>query len=57
MPGVEANKLLELEPEEMLVPVPTGAEEHRCPATECLHYVSFPRDSCNYLPQRDCPYG
>ena len=53
----EVDKLLALEPGKTLVSLSTWADEHRSPATARWHYVNFPRDSCSYLPQRDCPDG
>lgn len=53
----EVDKLLALEPGETLVSVSTWADEHRSPATARWHCVNFPRVSCSYLPQRDCPGG
>ena len=53
----EVDKLLALDPGETLVSVSTWADEHRSPATARWHYVNFPRDSCSYLPKRDCPDG
>jgi nuclease S1 len=53
----EAARLLALEPDATLVTVSTWADEHRNPATAPWHYINFPRDSCTYTPQRDCPDG
>lgn len=33
------------------------ADEHRNPATAPWHYINFPRDSCVYVAERDCPDG
>lgn len=53
----EVDRLLALEPGETLVSVATWADEHRNPATAPWHYVNFPRGSCSYDEQRDCPDG
>ena len=47
----EVNRLLTLES------LSTWADEHRNPATRPWHYVNFPRGSCQYDVQRDCPDG
>lgn len=53
----EVARLLALEPGETLASVSTWADEHRSPQTAAWHYVNFPRDSCTYDAQRDCPDG
>ena len=53
----EITRLLEQEPGETLESLSTWADEHRNPATGPWHYVNFPRGSCHYLPERDCPDG
>jgi hypothetical protein len=53
----EVNSLLALEPGETLVSISTWADEHRSPQTAAWHYVNFPRDSCTYDANRDCPVG
>lgn len=53
----DVDRLLALEPGETLESISTWADEHRNPATAPWHYVNFPRDSCAYEPQRDCPDG
>jgi hypothetical protein len=53
----EVDRLLALEPGETLETVSTWADEHKSPATSAWHYVNFPRDSCTYEPERDCPDG
>ena len=53
----EVDRLLALEPGETLASVSTWADEHRNPATGPWHYVNFPRDSCVYAAERDCPDG
>jgi len=54
---MEVNRLLALEPGETIVSISTWADEHRSPATAAWHYVNFPRDSCVYDRERDCPDG
>jgi hypothetical protein len=53
----EINRLLALEPGETLVSISTWADEHRNRTTGSWHYVNFPRDTCTYDAQRDCPDG
>ncbi len=53
----EISRLLALEPGETLESLSTWADEHRNPATGPWHYVNFPRGSCHYTPERDCPDG
>lgn len=53
----EVDRLLALEPGETLASISTWADEHRNPASAPWHYVNFPKDSCNYDPERDCPDG
>lgn len=53
----EVDRLLALEPGETLASISTWADEHRNPAAAPWHYVNFPRDSCNYDAERDCPGG
>ena len=53
----EVDRLLELEPGATLASISTWADEHRNPATGPWHYVNFPRQSCTYDQQRDCPAG
>lgn len=50
-------RLLALEPGETLVSISTWADEHRSPATGRWHFVNFPRNSCEYDAQRECPDG
>lgn len=33
------------------------AVEHRSPATAAWHYINFPKNSCSYSAERDCPDG
>jgi protein-tyrosine-phosphatase len=53
----EVDRLLALEPGETLGSISTWADEHRNPSTGARHYVNFPRDSCTFDAQRDCPDG
>jgi hypothetical protein len=53
----ETNRLLALEPGATLASISTWADEHRNPATGPWHYINFPRDTCMYDAQRDCPDG
>ena len=53
----EVTRLLALEPGQTLESVATWADEHRSPATGVWHYINFPRTSCHYAPERDCPGG
>ena len=53
----EVTRLLALEPGQTLESIATWADEHRSPATGVWHYVNFPRTSCKYEPERDCPGG
>src|SRR5450830_521944 len=53
----EVNRLLALEPGETLATISTWADEHRNPASAKWHYVNFPRESCTFDAQRDCPDG
>lgn len=51
----EVGRLLALEPGATLASISTWADEHRNPATGPWHYINFPRDTCTYDAQRDCP--
>lgn len=53
----EVTRLLAQEPGQTLESIATWADEHRSPATGVWHYVNFPRTSCKYEPERDCPGG
>jgi nuclease S1 len=53
----EVDRLLALEPGETLASISTWADEHRSPATAAWHYVNFPKNSCTYSAERDCPDG
>jgi hypothetical protein len=54
---VEVHRLLALEPGATLASVSTWADQHRSRRTAPWHYVNFPRDSCTYDKERDCPGG
>ena len=53
----EVDRLLAQEPGETLASISTWADEHRNQTTAGWHYVNFPRDACQYVPERDCPDG
>ncbi len=53
----EVERLLALEPGQTLASISTWADEHRSPATAAWHYVNFPKNSCSYSAERDCPDG
>ncbi len=53
----EVDRLLALEPVDTLSSISTWADEHRSPATAAWHYVNFPKNSCSYFAERDCPDG
>jgi len=53
----KVSKLLALEPGETLASISTWADEHRNPTTASWHYINFPKDSCTYDAQRNCPDG
>jgi hypothetical protein len=53
----EVGRLLALEPGETIQTISTWSDEHRRPGTGQWHYVNFPRDTCTYNAQRDCPEG
>jgi hypothetical protein len=53
----EVDRLLALEPGETLASISTWADEHRNPTSAGWHYVNFPRDTCTYDSDRDCPDG
>lgn len=53
----EVTRLLALEPGQTMESIATWADEHRSPATGVWHYVNFPRNSCEYEAERDCPGG
>ena len=54
---LEMDRLLALEPGATMASLSTWADEHRSPTTAPWHYVNFPRDSCAFEAQRDCPDG
>lgn len=51
------NLLLAGEPEPTLAGVSSWADEVRTKETGPLHYVNFPRGTCQFTPKRDCPDG
>lgn len=53
----QVDRLLALEPGATLASISTWADEHKNPASAAWHYVNFPRSSCTYVPERDCPNG
>ena len=53
----EVDRLLSLEPGQTLASISTWADEHRSPATAAWHYINFPKSSCTYSAERDCPDG
>ena len=53
----EVDRLLATEPGQSMASISTWADEHRNPATAPWHYVNFPKSSCTYSAERDCPDG
>jgi nuclease S1 len=53
----EVDRLLALEPGATLASLSAWADETRNKTTAPWHFVNFPRDSCSYDAQRDCPHG
>ena len=53
----QVDRLLALEPGATLASISTWADEHKNPASAPWHYLNFPRSSCTYVPERDCPGG
>jgi nuclease S1 len=53
----EVSRLLAPESGESLASISTWADEQSNPGTSPWHYVSFPRGSCVYQRERDCPDG
>jgi hypothetical protein len=53
----EVARLLALEPGETIQSVSMWADENRSPGTGHWHYVNFPRGTCKYNAERDCPGG
>ena len=51
----EVDRLLAQESGETMASISTWADEHRNQTTAGWHYVNFPRDTCQYVPERDCP--
>ena len=51
------QELMALEPGTTLADIATWADEHRSPDTAPWHYVNFPKNSCTYSAERDCPDG
>jgi hypothetical protein len=51
------KKLLTMEPGATMASISTWADEHRNPATAPWHYLNFPKNNCEYSPERDCPDG
>jgi hypothetical protein len=51
------DRLLALEPGATLASISMWADENRNRTTGPWHYVNFPRDTCTYDAQRDCPDG
>lgn len=46
-----------MEPGATLESISTWSDETRNPATAAWHYVNFPKDSCVYSAERECPGG
>jgi len=53
----QVQVLLVLEPGATLASISTWADEHRNPTTAAWHYINFPKSSCTYDADRDCPDG
>jgi hypothetical protein len=53
----EVARLLTLEPGQTMASLSTWADEHRNQATAPWHYMNFPRGTCSYEQERDCPNG
>lgn len=53
----EVEHLLALEPGATLKSIASWADQQRSPETAAWHYVNFPRGTCGYVAQRDCPDG
>lgn len=53
----EIDRLLAQEPGQTFASISNWADEHRNPTTATWHYVNFPRDTCEYVAERDCPDG
>jgi hypothetical protein len=53
----EINRLLSQEPDQSLISISTWADEHRTQTTAKWHFINFPKNTCSYELQRDCPDG
>lgn len=53
----EIAKLLLLESGSSLVSISTWPDEHANKITAQWHYINFPKGSCVYMQERDCPNG
>lgn len=53
----QISKLLSLEPGSSLVSISTWPDEHVTKISARWHYINFPKGSCLYVPERDCPNG
>ena len=53
----QVQVLLALESGATLASISTWADEHRNPTTAAWHYINFPKSSCTYDADRDCPDG
>lgn len=53
----EVAHLLALEPGATLQSIASWADQQRSAETAAWHYVNFPRGTCGYVAQRDCPDG
>jgi hypothetical protein len=53
----QVQALLAQEPGSTLASISTWADEHKSKTTAPWHDVNFPRDTCVYVKERDCPDG
>lgn len=53
----QVQALLVQEPGATLASISTWADEHKSRTTAPWHYVNFPKDTCVYVKERDCPDG
>jgi len=53
----DVDRLLALEPGATLASISTWADVIRDKTTARWHFVNFPRGTCRYVAQRDCPDG
>jgi hypothetical protein len=53
----QVQALLAQEPGSTLASISTWADEHKSRQTAAGHYVNFPRETCVYVKERDCPDG